>query len=131
MFLCKSALRIRILLVFLPALLIGCGGGASISPTPVLTPQFAYVANFTSNNISAYTINAGTGALTAVGSPIAAGSGPAAVTVHPSGKFAYVANFDSNDVSAFTINASTGSLTPVGPPVAAGNTPASVTVDPS
>src|SRR5437868_173609 len=104
MFLYKSALRIGMVLVFVPALFIGCGGGASISSTPVLTPQFVYVANFTSNNISAYTINASTGELTAVGQPIAAGSGPAAVTMHPSGKFAYVANFDSNDVSAFSIN---------------------------
>src|SRR5204863_6947708 len=70
---------------------------------------FAYVANQTDNTVSAYTINAGTGALTPVaGSPFATGTGPFSVTVAPSGAFAYVANSGSNNVSAYTINAATG-----------------------
>ena len=41
---------------------------------------FAYVANFGSNNVLAYSINATTGALTPVtGSPFTAGSGPNSV----------------------------------------------------
>jgi hypothetical protein len=43
--------------------------------------QFAYVANQFSNDVSAYTINATTGALTPVpGSPFAAGAFPVSVT---------------------------------------------------
>jgi 6-phosphogluconolactonase (cycloisomerase 2 family) len=39
------------------------------------------VANNASHDVSAYTINASTGALTSVGSPVAAGTHPASVTV--------------------------------------------------
>ena len=43
--------------------------------------EFAYVANFASNNVSAYTIDGITGALTPISaSPYAAGSRPASVT---------------------------------------------------
>ena len=87
------------------------------------TGQFAYVLNINFNNISAFTINPRTGALTAVGAPVAAGSRPRSITVDPSGQFVYVSNFTSNDVSAFAINSSTGALTAVGPSVAAGTAP--------
>ena len=60
-------------------MLAGCGGGggggSDTSATPVVS-GFAYVANGNSDNVSAYTINATTGALTPVGSPVAAGDGP-------------------------------------------------------
>jgi len=105
----------------------------STGTTPVTyTPRFAYVANYSDNDVSAYTINATTGALTQItGSPFPAGVAPLSVTVDPSGKFAYVANYSDN-VSAYTINATTGALTPVsGSPFPAGNGPQSVTVDPS
>jgi 6-phosphogluconolactonase len=90
--------------------------------------KFAYVANYGSGDVSAYTIDA-TGALTAVtGSPFGAGAAPYSVSVDLSGKFAYVANQLSNDVSAYSINASTGALAAVGgSPFGAGAAPASVT----
>src|SRR6266849_5074913 len=96
-------------------------------------PKFAYVANESSANVSAYTINSTTGALSPVtGSPFAAGSFPFSVAVDPSGKFAYVANANSTNVSAYTINNTTGALSPVpGSPFAAGAAPRSVAVDPS
>ena len=75
--------------------------------------KFAYVTNSSSNDVSMYTINATTGALTSIGT-IAAGTDPVSVAVDPSGKFAYVANSSSNDVSMYTINATTGALTPIG-----------------
>ena len=86
--------------------------------------QFAYVANYGSNNVSAYSIAAG-GALTPVaGSPFKAGGGANGVAIDPTGKFAYVANFDSNDVSAYTIDSTSGALKKVkGSPFAAGATP--------
>jgi 6-phosphogluconolactonase len=62
------------------------------------TPKFAYVANGASNNISAYTIQATNGHLTALsGSPAATGTTPSSVTVDPSGRFAYAANLGSID----------------------------------
>jgi len=98
-------------------------------------PKFAYVANLASNNVSAFTIDAASGGLTAVaGAPFAAGSGPFGVVTDPAGKFVYVTNGESNNVSAYTVNAGTGALTPVsGSPFAVGSgvqlgTPA---VDPS
>src|SRR6266849_2313018 len=102
-------------------------------------PKFAYVANDGSSNVSAYTINSTTGALSPVtGSPFAAGSFPFSVAVDPTGKFAYVANACgvtctvSGNVSAYTIDSTTGALSPVpGSPFAAGSFPISVAVDPS
>jgi len=106
--------------------------------------KFLYVANQGSllgvGDVSAFTINVTTGALTPVsGSPFAVGKSPYSVAVDPSGKFVYVANDDRyaeglrpGTVSAFTIIAATGALTPVsGSPFDVGDGPTSVTVDPS
>ncbi|MDO8291300.1 MAG: beta-propeller fold lactonase family protein [Gallionella sp.] len=106
--------------------------------TPI--PQFAFVANYNSNDVSAYRIT--NGVLAAItGSPFSAGIGPRSVTVVPSGKFAYVANINSSDISAYTINAGTGALTQIscvgGTTICnsnnflAGTNPVAVTVDPS
>ena len=112
----------------------GAVGTAAVTSAAVtcgfFAPRFAYVANFSSDNVSAYSINASTGALAAVaGSPFASGSNPWSVTVDPSGRFAYVANSGSLNVSAYSINASTGVLTPFAPPtIAAGLAPRSIVV---
>src|SRR6266705_2232105 len=94
--------------------------------------EFVYVANFGTNDISVYSVDA-TGALTPIGS-VAAGLFPGSVAVDPSGKFVYVANrgtFDSGGtVSAYTIGP-TGALSPIGAPVPAGRFPESVAVDPT
>ena len=61
----------------------------AVSLTNPLLAQFAYVANQNSSNVSGYTINATTGALTAIaGSPFPAGALPGSVAVDPTGKFA-------------------------------------------
>ena len=44
------------------------------------TGKFAYAANYTSNNVSVYTIDQTSGVLTAVGTAVAAGTGPYSVT---------------------------------------------------
>lgn len=75
--------------------------------------KFLYVANSGTNNVSAYTIDPVTGALTNVGSPFTAGAGPRDLAVSPDGKFLYVVNHGSNDVSAFSIDAITGALATV------------------
>ncbi len=106
----------------------------SISVDP--SGKFIYVANFgsaiASGNVSAYTIDASTGALSEVaGSPFAAGTQPVSVAVEPSGRFAYVANNVSGNISAYRIDATTGALTSIGAAVAAGFRPNAITVDPS
>jgi YVTN family beta-propeller protein len=102
--------------------------------------KFAYVANWgegdTSGSLSAYTLNATTGALTFTETINGACPGlcaPWSVAVDPSGKFAYVANeggFAPTGVSMFTINATTGALTSTGT-VTAGGRAVSVAVDPT
>ena len=104
---------------------------------------FAYVANpgspspFGAGNVSGYTIDPTSGALTPIpGSPFPAGSVPASVAVDPSGRFAYVANsfafVGGNSVSGYTIDSTSGALTPIpGSPFPAGLVPESVAVDPS
>ena len=113
---------------------------AGTSPSAVtVSPlgNFLYVSNQGSNNVSAYTITAGTGVLVPVASgiPFAAGTSPSAVTVSPNGSFLYVSNQGSNNVSAYTITAGTGVLVPiasnVGNPFAAGTSPSAVTASPN
>src|SRR4029077_17513004 len=92
--------------------------------------KFAYVTingdNF--GDVSAFTINATTGALTPIPGSPAVGSVPSSVAVSVNGKFAYVTNLADNSVSAYSINATTGALTPVaGSPFATGVGPNSVT----
>jgi 6-phosphogluconolactonase (cycloisomerase 2 family) len=91
--------------------------------------RFAYAANYGSNNVSVYTINQATGALTS-GATITAGTWPYYVTVDPTGRFAYVANEASFDVSVYTIDQTTGALT-AGTSVSTGMNPKSFAVDPT
>jgi DNA-binding beta-propeller fold protein YncE len=104
------------------------------------------VANLISDDVSAYTVNRTTGALTQIdcgagpgcnGANFAAGTNPRSVAATPSGKFLYVANSGSGDVSAYTI-AATGALTPIdcgggtgcnGAKFTAGGSPTSLIVD--
>ena len=112
----------------------GTSAGANVTNVTVtcsISKQFAYVVNSASNNVSAYTINATTGELTAIGSPVAAGTNPFSIAIDPTGKFAYVANASSNNVSAYTVNATTGELTAIGSPVPAGTNPYSIAIDPT
>jgi len=123
--------------------LTGVAGGpfaAGLNPTAVTVDPsgtFLFVANSGganpgATNVSAYTIDANTGALTAVaGSPFGTATLPDSVAVDPSGKFVYVANGDppANSISAYVIDANTGALTPIsGSPFAAGANPRFITV---
>ncbi len=101
--------------------------------------EFVYVANFTSNNISAFSLNSTTGVLTpliaATGNPFPTETNPASIVVAPNGQFAYVANSGSNTVSAYTVDPNTGALTALGGgtgnPFPTQTTPLSVTVTPN
>lgn len=112
------------------------GGGAATSLT-----EFAYVANSGSNDVSAYKIDATTGALTEIdqngampGMTVAAGTGPVSVAVDPVGRFVFIANGGSLDVSAYAIDAADGgALRPVSRTATVSNTVAlnGIAVDPS
>jgi len=101
--------------------------------------QYAYVTNARSDTVSAYSIDASSGAMTPVpGSPFAAENQPNTVAVNPAGTFAYVANGGASvkngpgTVSAYRVDAATGALTPIpGSPFAAGRYPSSIAVHPA
>ena len=74
------------------------------------TRKLVYVTNYNSGTVSAYTIDAASGALTPVpGSPFPAGNGPGAIAVNPSRDVVYVTNFDSDTISVYEIE-TTGAL---------------------
>lgn len=94
--------------------------------------RFVYVANYTADTVSAYTVDQATGVLTSVGTVAsAAGAGPISVAIDPLGNCALVANNKDNTVSAYSINQTSGALTAVGTPLAAGTAPRSVAFDPN
>ena len=111
-----------------PGSLAIAGGAKAVE----FSSQFVYVANLQSDNLSAYTIDAATGVLTAIpGSPFAAGAFPIAVAIDPLNRYVYVANYLAG-ISAYKIEPATGALTPVaGNPVAAEPGVSSIAVDPS
>jgi 6-phosphogluconolactonase len=106
-----------------------------------LFSQVVYVANTVSNDISAFSVDAGSGALTAiVGSPFPAGGtngnsgtgGPDGVAADPAGKFVYVSNSPSNSILAYTVNAGSGALTAIpGPPVVVAAGAGGLVLDPA
>lgn len=93
--------------------------------------KFAYVANNDSGDVSVYTIDQITGALTA-GTSVAAGTNPRSVAIDPTGKCALVASAGSDNIKSYMIDSVTGALTPApGSPIATGVAPRSVAIDPN
>ena len=93
-------------------------GGRAISVAVDPKGKFAYVTTKSdppglAGNVSMYTINAATGALTSLGT-MPAGTDPLSVAVDPKGKFLYVTNSGSNEVSMYAIDTTTGTLTSIG-----------------
>ena len=115
----------------------GCAAMAMSKGTAAVTyaPKFAYVANYGSRSVSAYTIHAATGALASAGTTTTINL-PTSVAVDPFGKFAYTTHeilFETptQNVSSYAINGTTGTLTSVGAAAAVASNPASIAVDPS
>jgi 6-phosphogluconolactonase (cycloisomerase 2 family) len=96
----------------------GSAGGfyASNRTTVSTVGNFLFASNSGSNDVSVFTVNRKTGALTLVtGSPFATGGngeGGIAVAATPDGKFLMAANSGSNNITVFSI-ASSGALTPI------------------
>lgn len=112
---------------------VGDNFPAGTSPKSVAVDpsgRYVYVANSGTNDISAYTISASTGALTPIAN-YGAGTSPVSIAVDPTGRFAYAANADTaNNVYAYSINSATGALTAGTAITLAGSvTPSAITVD--
>ena len=108
-------------------------GTGPISIAPSAANPFLYVANQGSGNISAFTIDPGTGNLGLInGSPFVIGASfhPTSIAVSAKGNFLYVVDPVLAQIAAFSINSS-GQLTAVGAPVPVGVNPTFVTVEPT
>ena len=105
------------------------GGTWSVAVHP--NGQFLYTtSDTTSNNVSIFSINQTTGALTLSGSPATAGSNPRGATVDSTGNYLYVTNYVSNTISAFSITGSGSTLTSLGAAIPTGPNPVGVIVIP-
>ena len=103
--------------------------GIAMSPTA----PFLYAVNQASSNITAYTVDPGSGTLGSVqGSPpfpIQPVSHPSSVAISPKGDFLYVANGAEGTIAVFNISGS-GTLAQAGTvSVGAGATPTSIAVE--
>jgi 6-phosphogluconolactonase (cycloisomerase 2 family) len=96
----------------------------NVTNVDVVCAEYAYVTNAGDDSLSAYTIDATTGALLAIDTPIATGTSPFAIVATQDKRYVYVGNEGSNDISAFAVDAATGTLTAVpGSPFASGTHP--------
>jgi 6-phosphogluconolactonase (cycloisomerase 2 family) len=75
--------------------------------------KYVYVANQGDGTVSAYSLNNSTGALTQIGTAIAAAAGTNSLSVSIDGKYLYAVDGGAGLVSIFTIG-STGALTSAG-----------------
>jgi 6-phosphogluconolactonase len=94
--------------------------------------SFLYVANASSNNISVFTIDSGSGALTPVtGSPFSIGLSPMNMKLTPSGNFLYVsaASEPLGLIAGFSVNA--GVLQLIGTTSTEGVNPNGLAIDPT
>jgi len=79
--------------------------------------------SISSGDVSAYAVDATTGALIPVGPPVAAGATPVSVSIDSNGRIAYVTNLNAAVESAFAIDPGTGELTALGTTRAPGGNP--------
>lgn len=106
-------------------------GPVSLAMSP--TAPFLYAVNQTSGNVSAYTVDPGSGSLGVIsGSPflIVPASHPSSVAIAPTGNFLFVANGTEGTIAVFSVGGN-GALTQTGLPVSvgAGATPTSIAVE--
>ena len=95
------------------------------------TGHFIYVANYQSNDIYGYSVQANGRLVPLASHPVSVPGEPYCVTVHPSGRFVYAAS-DAGKVHAFAADTTSGALSVVsGSPFPAGDWALAVTVDPS
>jgi 6-phosphogluconolactonase len=92
--------------------------------------KFLLVTNSFSNDLSVFSIDTSSGALTPVaGSPFYANQDPGEILFAPSGDLVYVSNSGVGTVTGFTFSTSTGFLTSLGPPYYSGAGAAGLAID--
>jgi len=91
--------------------------------------KFVYGSNQAGGDISLFSIDSSSGALTESSSRTTAGTNPTALAMDSNGDFLFVANSGSSSISVYSINSSSGALTPVtGSPFPTGSRPIALTV---
>jgi 6-phosphogluconolactonase (cycloisomerase 2 family) len=102
---------------------IGFGGGFLSANRITTVKNFLYVSNAVSTDVSVFTINPVTGALTTFeGSPFPAGGSGAfgiSLAATPDGRFLFAGKADSSDITTFSISPN-GALIPQGAPLSLG-----------
>ena len=99
---------------------------ASIASDPSST--YVYVTDSVNNEVHAYSVAAGTGLLTSLGSPVNSGNQPSAIVVDPAYSYVYVANALDSTITAYSM--SSGALTNLGT-YTTGSEPVAIGIDPS
>jgi DNA-binding beta-propeller fold protein YncE len=111
---------------------ISCKNGSNPSGISssiyTLVPQYVYVPNELSDNVSMFKVDITSGTLSSLGT-IAAGDGAFGIGATQNLGFVYVTNANSNDVSMFAIDKNTGLLNSLGT-IVAGTLTRGLTVDP-
>jgi 6-phosphogluconolactonase (cycloisomerase 2 family) len=78
----------------------------------IVNKKFVYVPQSSNNFIEAFSINRGTGSLTAIpGSPFQITFPADTIASDPQGRFLFIGNESGGDIASFQINQSTGALT--------------------
>jgi len=98
--------------------------------------RYLYAVNEGSDTLSAYAVDAASGALAEVsGSPLHTGDGPVAITLDAAARYALVANADAGSVSVFRYQTTQSPLIfeidKYGSPFAAGKRPVALAEDPT
>jgi 6-phosphogluconolactonase len=78
--------------------------------------EYVYVSNYIGGNVSGYSINQATGALSALatGGSVTTQPRPSCIIVEPAlARFVYTADYDGNSVNGFVLDPDTGGLSPV------------------
>ena len=96
-------------------LLVSCGGSSNGGPPPPTeSDTFTYVSNTNASSITAYKLNANTGALSPLtGSPFAGVNVPTGLAIAPNSHFLAAGNVNGPSVSVFRVDTDNGSITPV------------------
>ena len=98
-----------------------------VTEVEVVCGEFLYVSNAADNTVSAFTVDATTGAIVLAGPPVPAGVSPIAMAGTSDKRYLYVVDSNSDDVSAYFVDPATGALTPIpGAPYPAGKNPRAI-----
>src|SRR5438552_8269338 len=98
----------------LPDSFRGSNTGAEVQIHP--SAKFVYASNRGHDSIAMFSVEPGTGKLTAAGHQSTQGKTPRHFALDPAGKWLLAENQDSDAISVFRVDSGTGKLTPTGSP---------------